>query len=449
MDPEDAQTEAAILTIISWLEAGDSIPAILEEILVNAVEGFDLGPYAKDLEINDGFVGKQLREFLVVKRCEVSGTTSARQGIESTACKLTSNWMGDDLLPWLVPKGVSGDSRCMAWQYGGGNSLAGCHREDANLHFVHLMPMLSMDISGLQEGCTMERIATLAMDHRLQSKIWLFMCSRDTNDVILLNKEMACLDDDILEDMLDAIGDDLFKGKLYVIKPDWARLNGWQMVSMCPGDIICSDYPHAVCGGTASVLSVAWNTCQLSNLTKYLQKSYELSEHRRKQQKAMVAMDIMRMISLNKAASKFGGVEIAHALMNLHVLGDTGVAIIQDITAARRKLGFVESEQAVRQALLHAKTAILTNKKCLSLPSSLLSALPQKSSQLLSTRIVVTNLRCFSLRMPLSNTLYLRSLKDCQASSRHYCGHCIEQDFNRNQSPVKVHTFLLKHLKNM
>ncbi|GAX86018.1 hypothetical protein CEUSTIGMA_g13433.t1 [Chlamydomonas eustigma] len=73
MDPGDAQTEAAILTIISWLEAGDSIPAILEEILVNAVEGFDLGPYAKDLEINDGFVGKQLRELLVVKRCEVSG----------------------------------------------------------------------------------------------------------------------------------------------------------------------------------------------------------------------------------------------------------------------------------------------------------------------------------------------------------------------------------------
>ncbi|GAX86012.1 hypothetical protein CEUSTIGMA_g13428.t1 [Chlamydomonas eustigma] len=395
MDPGDAQTEAAILTIISWLEAGDSIPAILEEILVNAVEGFDLGPYAKDLEINDGFVGKQLREFLV------------------------------------------------------GNSLAGCHREDANLHFVHLMPMLSMDISGLQEGSTMERVATLAMDHRLQSKIWLFMCSRDTNDVILLNKEMASLDDDIPEDMLDAIGDDIFKGKLYVIRPDWARQNGWQMVSMCPGDIICSDYPHAVCGGT-SVLSVAWNTCQLSSLTKYLQKSYELSEHRRKQQKAMVAMDIMKMMSLNnKAASKFGGVEIAHALMNLHVIGDAGVAIIQDITAARRKVGFMESEQAVRQALLNAKTAILTKEKCLSVPSSLLSALPQKSSQLLSTRIVVTNLRCFSCRMPLSDTLYLCSLKDCQASSRHYCGHCIEQDFNRNQSPVKVHTFLLKHLKNM
>ncbi|GAX86410.1 hypothetical protein CEUSTIGMA_g13820.t1 [Chlamydomonas eustigma] len=288
-DPSLAAVQTSIDNITSWLDAGDSIEAILEEILVNAVPGFDLGPYAKDLDINDGVLGDQIRS-LLEEQC-------LPQSHES--CESAANFQ-DDLLPWMMPNGVSGISRNMAWQYGGGNSLAGCHREDANLHFVHVMPKLRMDFSELvQKRPPLEAaVARLAMDPRLQCKVckvWLFMRSRATTYVIALNKEMATLDTDIPDLLIDsAVGDAMFKEKCYLIRPDWARVNGWQVVYMRPRDVICSDYPHSVCGGT-SVMSVAWNTCQIESLVRYLVASYELSAYRRQQRQALVAMDLKQL----------------------------------------------------------------------------------------------------------------------------------------------------------
>jgi hypothetical protein len=123
-----------------WKE--DIVSLILDEILLNSLPDFNLGPYSKDLDINDGVLREQILAFLGEQGC-----ASSHEPAESSAL------FEDDLLLWLMPEKVLGFSMCMALQYGGGNSLAGCGREDANLHFVHLMPKLRLDFSHLVCTC--------------------------------------------------------------------------------------------------------------------------------------------------------------------------------------------------------------------------------------------------------------------------------------------------------
>jgi hypothetical protein len=114
-------------------------------------------------------------------------------------------------------------------------------------------------------------------------------CCRGTKNVISLNKDMGTLDVDIPDLLINPeVGDSLFKEKRYIIRPDLARFNDWQVVYMRPWDGICSDYPQTLCGGTY-FKSFAWNACQIASLTRY----YEVARHRRQQMQALVAMESM------------------------------------------------------------------------------------------------------------------------------------------------------------
>ena len=64
-----------------------------------------------------------------------------------------------------------------------------------------------------------------------------------------------------------------------VTSPEWARRQGWLVVTQHPGQLLGSRLPHCVTG--VSLWSVAWNTCCAANIPKYVKTELAMASYLR------------------------------------------------------------------------------------------------------------------------------------------------------------------------
>uniref|UniRef100_A0A7S0RV37 Uncharacterized protein n=1 Tax=Chlamydomonas leiostraca TaxID=1034604 RepID=A0A7S0RV37_9CHLO len=181
----------------------------------------------------------------------------------------------DDVLPALLPHPVPGVSRVRMWMYNGGQGIAGMHVEDCYLSFINAMLWLTLDLSAVAtwtkathavDGSLAVRAMKLAM--RLgRTKTWIFAPSREAAGIIACDAQLAQLQGEAPG------GDWLLMRRDMLVQQQWARDNGWHVVTQHPGQLLLSAH--------MSVVSGAWNVARTSELSRYVSNELAMADHLR------------------------------------------------------------------------------------------------------------------------------------------------------------------------